>query len=153
MTFMSIEPSGLPDPITDPQFYRDVPGKRLIAWLIDTLLIGLASLLLVAATLFLTAFIFPLVFAVIHFVYRSYFLATHSATPGMRVMAIEIRNHSGDRLTAGEAILHTLAYSVVVAFIIPQLVGIFMMLTGPRGQGLHDLLVGTAAINRPAAHF
>jgi uncharacterized RDD family membrane protein YckC len=150
---MYSDSSGLPDPDTDPQFYADVPVKRLVAWLIDTVLIAILSLLALASTLFLAIFIFPLIFAAVHLVYRSVFIARGSATPGMRVMGIELRNHLGHRFGPGEAVVHTLAYSVVSAFVLPQIVGIVMMLTTARGQGLHDLLLGSTAINRPATSW
>ncbi|MGG7646333.1 RDD family protein [Rhodovulum sp. YNF3179] len=144
---------GLPDPDRSPEFYDGVPFKRLLAWLVDTILVTLATLLIVAATLFVTVFIFPAIFLAVHLAYRIFFLARDSATPGMRLVAIEIRTHRGDRLDAGMAALHTLAYSVIAGFVLPQVVGIVMMLTTARGQGLHDMLLGTTAINRPAERF
>jgi hypothetical protein len=37
-----------------------------------------------------------------------------------------------------------------MAFLLPQVVSILMMLAGNRGQGLSDLVLGTAMINRRA---
>ncbi|PWE33094.1 hypothetical protein DDZ14_06660 [Maritimibacter sp. 55A14] len=150
---MDMQFTALPDPETDPQFYRDVPMKRLIAWVADTILISLASLLVVAATLFLTLFMFPAIFVAVHFAYRSFFLARNSATPGMQIMAIEIRGGRGHRLDTVEAVLHTLVYSVIAAFVLPQLISIVLMATTSRGQGLHDMALGTTAINRPADRY
>lgn len=141
---------GLPDPDMHPEFYQDVAVKRLMAWVVDTILILLATLLLVAATLFLAVFIFPLIFAVVHLAYRVVFIARDSATPGMRLMGIELRDAQGARLDATTALFHTLAYSLTAAFVLPLIVSIGLMWTGARAQGLHDHLLGTAAINRPA---
>jgi hypothetical protein len=46
--------------------------------------------------------------------------------------------------------LHTLGYTLTIATLLPQLLSIALMLTGARGQGLSDLVLGTVAINRPA---
>jgi len=142
---------GLPDPEIHPDFYQDVAVKRLMAWVVDTILILLATLLLVAATLFLTVFVFPLIFAGVHLAYRVFFIARDSATPGMRLMGIELRDAGGARLDTATAVLHTLAYSLIAAFVLPLLVSMVLMWTGARAQGLHDHLLGTAAINRPSA--
>jgi len=47
--------------------------------------------------------------------------------------------------------VHTLAYMVATGFVILQLISILMMGFGARHQGLHDLLIGSVAINRPSA--
>lgn len=141
---------GLPDPETHPDFYADVAVKRLMAWVVDTLLIALATLLLVAATLFMAIFLFPAIFVAVHLAYRIFFIARDSATPGMRLMGIELRDARGARLDAGTAALHTLAYSLTAAFVLPLVASMVLMWTGARAQGLHDHLLGTAAINRPS---
>lgn len=143
----------LPDPETHPEFYAGVPVKRLIAWGADTLLILLASLAISAATLFLALMIFPALFAAVHLAYRVFFIARESATPGMRLMGIELRDAQGARLDLATAVLHTLAYSLTAVFVLPLLVSVVLIWTGARAQGLHDLLLGTAAINRPEGVF
>jgi hypothetical protein len=37
-----------------------------------------------------------------------------------------------------------------MAFVVPQIISVILMLTGARAQGLSDLVLGTAAINRRA---
>jgi uncharacterized RDD family membrane protein YckC len=68
----------------------------------------------------------------------------------MRLMAIEIRQADGDRLSSQTAMLHTLGYSISVAVPPLQLISVIMMLVTARGQGLTDTVLQTAAINRPA---
>lgn len=77
-------------------------------------------------------------------------LANGSATLGMRLMSIEIRRHDGQRLDLGTAVMHTLGYTLSMSFVLPQIASIILMMTGDRGQGLTDLVLGTAAINRSA---
>ncbi|WP_099825414.1 RDD family protein [Oceaniglobus indicus] len=143
--------SGLPDPDTQGAFYADVPSKRFFAWLIDILLIGLLSVLVLPFTLFLGLFFFPLIFMVISFMYRTVSLANRSATPGMRVMAIEFRTARGQMFDLPAAFLHTVGYTASVTVFPAQLVSIVLMLTTARAQGLTDHVLGTAAINRAAA--
>lgn len=141
---------GLPDPYYQREFYADVPTKRAIAWAVDIALIGALSLLVVVFTAFIGLFFFGLIFAGIGFVYRVTSLATRSATPGMRMAAIELRSGSGERLDPAQAFLHTLGYYVSMGTFVLQIGSIILMLTTPRGQGLSDMVLGTVALNRRA---
>lgn len=138
----------LPDPDRQPQFYASVPAKRLVAWVVDTLLIVLISLGVVLATAFVGLLIWPLLYLTIGFAYRVVTLANRSATLGMRFAGIEFRTASGNRFDMGHALLHTTGFTLSVAVPILQVISVVMMLTGPRAQGLTDLFLGTAALNR-----
>lgn len=142
---------GLPDPDLDPQFYRSVPLKRLVAWIIDFALISLLVFLCAIFSLGLAFFMLPIIAMGINLLYRVFFLGTRSATPGMRLTGIEIRNGAGEQLDTSEAIWHTFLYTLFFMFLLTQVIGIIMMIAGRRGQGLHDYLLGTTAINRPIA--
>lgn len=144
--------TALPDPELLPEFYRYVPFKRLVAWVIDTLLILLLTLVVVPFTAFTAVFFLPLLYVALNLGYRTVGLARWSATPGMWVMAIELRHLSGHRLDPGNAFLHSLGYTVSVLIPFLQVVSICLMLVTPRGQGLTDHILKTAALNRPAAH-
>lgn len=139
---------GLPDPDRDAAFYADVPLKRLVAWVLDSAMILLLCLVALPLTAFTALFFFPILWLAVGLGYRILTLSRHSATLGMRMMGIELRTHRGERFGAAEAMLHTLLYTVSVASVVPQIVSIGAMLATARGQGLPDLLLGTAAINR-----
>lgn len=141
----------LPDPESQPEFYADVPAKRLVAFVVDTLVILALSLLVVPFTAFTGIFFFPVLMAVIGFAYRVVTLAQGSATWGMRLVAIEFRARDGGRLDLGLAFAHTLGLTVSFALPLLQLASIVLMLTQPRGQGLSDMVLGTVAVNRRAA--
>ncbi len=64
------------------------------------------------------------------------------------MMAVELRNHRGARFGFAEALIHTLGYSLSMAFVLPQVISVALMAMSPRGQGLTDLVLGSAAINR-----
>jgi len=67
----------------------------------------------------------------------------------MRLMTIEFRDREGHRFDAATAFLHTAGYAFSVITVPLQLVSVAMMVTTPRRQGLTDMILGTAAINRP----
>lgn len=143
--------TALPDPQLRPTYYDNVPSKRLFAWLIDSVFILILTIVAVPFTFFSALFFFPILWVVIGFMYRVVLLSAGSATLGMRLLAIEFRNHSGRRFGFGEAFLHTLIFSVTFSMVVPQLISIFLMLFSSRGQSLADLVIGSSAINRPAA--
>ncbi len=152
-TYITPMHSGLPDPVLDRQFYTRVTSKRLVAWAIDAVVIGLLSLLfsLIVAifTLGLGFLILPPIIVTTSFLYRSFSIGNRSATWGMRMMGIELRDRNGDRFDLTNAAIHTLLYFLSVATVIGWLISVILMLASPRGQGLPDMLLGSAAINRP----
>ena len=141
----------LPDPDTQPEFYADVPAKRLVAFVVDTLVILVLSLLVVPFTAFTGLFFFPVLMAVIGFAYRVVTIARGSATWGMRLVAIEFRAADGRRFDLWLAFAHTLGLTISFALPLLQVASVVLMLTRPRGEGLSDLVLGTVALNRRAA--
>jgi uncharacterized RDD family membrane protein YckC len=142
--------SALPDPFNQPQFYASVPAKRLIAWVIDLVLIVAVCVVALPFTAFLGLFFWPVMVLVVGFAYRVVTLANRSATFGMRFSGIELRDAHGARFDLSLAVAHTLGYSVSVAFPLLQVISIVLMLTGARGQGLTDVVLGSVALNRRA---
>ncbi|MEM9582080.1 MAG: RDD family protein [Pseudomonadota bacterium] len=142
----------LPDPITQAEFYAGVPIKRLLAWVVDIIVIAIITAVAATLPFFIGWFFFPLIFMVLSFIYRVVTIGAHSATWGMRLFNIELRNRQGQHLDGAEALLHTAGYMVASAFFIPQLISLILMGISERGQGLHDLICGTTAINKPQRH-
>lgn len=143
-------PAHLPDPDRHADFYAGVPAKRALAWGIDTVLIALITALIVPFTAFTALFFLPLLYMAVSFAYRTVTLARGSATPGMRLLSIGFLDRDGRRFDLATAFLHTLGYSLSMAFVMPQIASAVLMLTTARGQGLTDLVLGCVAINRPA---
>ncbi len=142
--------SNLPDPRLDAQFYAGVPVKRLFAWMLDAVIIFVLCAIVVILTVGLGALIFPLLAFAANLAYRVGCLYVWSATLGMRMMGIEIRNKDGDRVDQSEAFFHSGLYILITltGFGVPATA--IAMLINDRGQGLHDMVLGTTAINRPA---
>ena len=141
---------GLPDPYRDAAFYEDTAIKRGLAWVVDVICITTLSLLLTPLTLFTSIFYFPLFYVVVGFAYRTASIAKWSGTPGMRLLSVELRNADGDRFDFTQAAMHTLGYTLSWAVFPLQLISGAMMLGTSRKQGLSDLVMGSAAINRSA---
>ncbi len=142
--------TALPDPDYQAEFYSGVMPKRLIAWLIDSVLIFALCLLVLPFTAFLGLFVWPVLYLVVGFVYRVATLSNGSATLGMRFCGIELREHDGGRLDSSTALLHTVGYTISMAVFVLQMISILLMLTTARGQGLSDHLLGTVVLKRYA---
>lgn len=140
---------GLPDPSQRAEFYQGIRTKRLIAWVLDMVVIAALSAILLPFTAFAALFFFPFFMLVIGFFYRWFTLASGSATWGMALMAIQLRDGDGDRLSGSTAFWHTVGYSLSIAIAPLQLISVVMMCVTERRQGLTDVILNTAAINRP----
>ena len=142
--------SGLPDPVLDAQFYAGVPFKRLIAWIIDAVIVGALWMAVVIGTLGTFAFFMFFGLLIVNFVYRAFMVDRYSATLGMMAVGIELRNSRGDRLDRTQAIWHVTLFLGLMVFFFINAISMILMLVNERGQGLHDMALGTTAINRPA---
>lgn len=145
---------GLPDPSRDPQFYDGVLARRFAAWIVDMLIILAIGVPLALAfgvlTLGIGFLVFPAILFGVGVLYRSATLAARSATWGMRAMGLEFRRFDGARLDGTTATLQTLVYAFCVAVTPLLLLSALMMIATRYGQGLPDLFLRTAMINRPA---
>ncbi len=140
----------IPDPETQPEFYADVPLKRLLAWGVDTVLVIVICLIIVPFTAFTGLFFFPLMMLVVGFAYRVLSISQGSATWGMRLFAIEFRTLRGERFDGTMAFMHTLIFSLCCAALPVQLLSAVLIASTARSQGLPDFFLGTVALNRRA---
>lgn len=140
-----------PDPHAQPEFYKDVPLKRFLAWGVDAIVTLLGCIAILPFTAFTGIFFFPFLFLLVGFAYRAMTIANGSATWGMRLFAIELRRASGEKMDTASAIAHTFGYTISWAIPIFQLISIILMASTERGQGATDHVMGTVMINRRAA--
>ncbi len=150
MTAAMAQTTALPDPYRHPEFYDSVNRKRLLAWIADVTLVVFLTLITTLLTAFTAIFYFPVLMVMIGFLYRWSTLAGGSATWGMRLMAIQLRENDGARLSGNTALLHTLGYYISMAIAPLQLISVILMVVNRRKQGLSDAVLGTAALNRMA---
>ena len=141
------------DRATQPELFEDILSKRIIAFVIDAILIvllmipaALLVLVLGIVTLGLGWLLFPPLFAIVGLGYIAVTLGgPASATLGMRVSGVEMRTWSGQKLFPLLAVLHALAFWFSVGILTPLvlLVGLF----NRRRRLLHDIILGTVIIN------
>ena len=147
-------PLGLPDPLREARFYEGVAQRRLLAFAIDAVAIAALGLLCAAAfglATFGVGFVAAAPVSLgVGFLYRALTLGRLSATPGMWVAGVELREAHGGGLSSWTAAAHTALYFACFFMVIPQVVSVWKMATTGTGRGLPDLALGTAMIHRPA---
>jgi len=147
------------DPVTQPELFEGVMARRVVAFVIDLIVIALP---LFAASVFI--FVFGLVTfglgwalfwllspASVIWALAYYGLtlgSPASATLGMRVMEIEMRTWYGAPAYFVLGAVHAIVYWISVSALTPLVlvVGFF----NNRKRLLHDILVGTVLINNAA---
>jgi len=125
--------NALPDPDRHAEFYSGVAFKRGVAWIVDTIFVTLIVALVSVVTALTALLILPLVWLAVGFLYRWVTISGNSATWGMRLMNIEFLDRYGQRFDAATAFVHTLGYSLSMAFVLPQLLSVALMIISRRG--------------------
>lgn len=145
---------GLPDPDRERRFYEGVPSRRLAAWVVDAIVelaIGLPlALVFGVLTLGFGFVLFPVILTAVSFLYRTTTIASRSATWGMRLFGVELRRHDGTRFDLVTAALHVTIYLVSFGVILIQIASCVAIATTRYRQGVPDIILRTAMINRPA---
>ena len=144
------------DPATQPELFEGVLARRVVAFLIDLIIITVPLIFLAIfififglVTLGLGWFLFFLmspiavIWALVY--YGMTFASPASATIGMRVVDIEMRTWYGTPCYFVLGAVHAIMFWLTVSFLTPfiLLVGLF----NDRRRLLHDMLVGTTVIN------
>jgi uncharacterized RDD family membrane protein YckC len=141
------------DPDTQPELFEGVLSKRIVAFVVDAVLIvallipaALVVFVLGVITLGIGWLLYPVLFILVALGYVGLTLGgPASATPGMRLAGLEMRTWSGAPMFTLLAIIHALLFWFSVSILTPLilLVGLFTS----RRQLLHDLLLGTVVVN------
>jgi uncharacterized RDD family membrane protein YckC len=144
------------DPVTEPELFHGVPARRMVAFLIDLLILAIP---IIVACLFIAVFgvvtlglgwmLFWLVspasviWALVY--YGATLGSAHSATLGMRMMNLEMRTWYGAPAYFVLGAMHAFLFWVSVSCLSP-----FVLLVGffnGRRRLLHDMVLGTVVIN------
>ncbi|NBZ87480.1 RDD family protein [Stagnihabitans tardus] len=136
--------------IPEARLFQGVAGRRLLAWVIDTVLIAVITTFLTVLTGFLALFFLGGLYVAVNFLYRWLGLARHSATLGMRMMGLTFIDRDTQAIDGGTAFLHTLFYTLSVAFVIPQVLSVLLIAFTRDHRSLSDIVLGTALVNREA---
>ncbi len=144
------------DPVTHPELFDAILGRRMIAFLIDAsiivmLTLGVYGLLLVGGvfTLGLTWLLLGVAFPAVALGYTAYTLSQPpSATIGMRAVDLEMRTWYGAPMYALLGAFHALLFYFTVTLLTPLV--LIVPLLNERKRCLHDFLGGTVIINNEA---
>jgi uncharacterized RDD family membrane protein YckC len=144
------------DPRRQPELFDGILSKRILAFIVDAVLIvllmvpaALMILVLGLITLGIAWLLFPALFAIVALGYVALTLGGRaSATPGMQMVGVEMRTWNGQGMFPLLAMMHALIFWFSCGILTPLilLVGLFT----PRRQLLHDLLLGVVALNADA---
>jgi uncharacterized RDD family membrane protein YckC len=143
--------SGTADPFTQSQFHG-ISGRRIAAYVFDLVLLGIASPVLFFGfkvigilTFGLLTPLLLLVWSLSAIIYHTLFIASPwSATPGMRLLGVEVRAWNGNRPSLAQAALQTVLFYITVPT--TSCLVLVFALFNDRRRCLHDYLCGTVVI-------
>jgi uncharacterized RDD family membrane protein YckC len=146
------------DPLTSPELFEGVLPRRVIAFIIDFIVIAVPVVL---AAMFIFAFgivtlglgwalywlLSPgaVIWAIVYFGVT--LGGPRSATFGMRVMDLEMRTWYGAPAYFVLGAVHAIVFWLSVSTLSPLI--LLVCFFNPRGRLLHDILLGTVVINNP----
>ncbi len=144
----------LPDPETAPELFEGVLTRRVIAFVIDFVI--LSAVVAIAALVALVVGIFtlglgflaaPFIFILSIVLYYGATLGSpRRATIGMQIMDIVLTPTRGQPLDGWQAFAHPLIYWLTCWVLAP--ISLLAALFTPRRQLLHDLVLGVLMVRR-----
>jgi uncharacterized RDD family membrane protein YckC len=146
--------SAVPDPVSQSQYYEGVVSRRVVAYVIDICLYGLVFVAAIFAGLIINIATFGLmhvlVIVALACLAPAYHVLTvggpHAATPGMRLMGLQVRSFDGGPPSKMQAFIQIALFYVTV----PTTGGwiLLFMLFNSHRRAVHDLLSHTVVLRR-----
>jgi uncharacterized RDD family membrane protein YckC len=146
------------DPAINPELFEGVLPRRVLAFIIDAVIIALPMLLATIFIVILGLVTFGLgwllfwlwspaaaIWAICYYGFT--FGSPASATIGMRVMDLEMRTWYGAPAYFVLGAAHAVVFWISVSFLTPLI--LLVALFNNRRRLLHDMVVGTIVINNP----
>jgi uncharacterized RDD family membrane protein YckC len=146
------------DPAINPELFEGVLPRRVLAFIIDAVIIALPILLATIFIVILGLVTFGLgwllfwlwspaaaIWAICYYGFT--FGSPASATIGMRVMDLEMRTWYGAPAYFVLGAAHAVVFWISVSFLTPLI--LLVALFNNRRRLLHDMVVGTIVINNP----
>jgi uncharacterized RDD family membrane protein YckC len=144
------------DPAANPELFLDVPPRRVVAFVIDLIILAipivLASIFIFAAGVitlglgFLLYFLLPPLTVIWGIAYYGFTLGSpQSATIGMRVMDLELRTWYGAPAYFVLGAVHAIVFWVSISALSPFI--LLVCFFNERRRLLHDILLGAVVIN------
>ena len=138
------------DPLQSQGLFDGVAARRIVAYILDGIFIGLIALIawfvlsIVTALTFGLASPLLLLLAILPLAYHSLTIGIFGATPGMQFFDIEVRLLNGMRPDLPQALLLTVVFYATVWF--TAWLVLLVALFNPRRRCLHDFLAGTLVL-------
>ena len=144
------------DPAANPELFEGVLARRLVAFIIDLIILAMPVVFLamfifvVGIVTFGLGFVFyalltPAMVLWALFYYGVTLGSRHSATIGMRAMDIEMRTWYGAPAYSLLGAVHAIVFWITVSVFTPLV--LIVSLLNERRRCLHDILIGTVFIN------
>jgi len=150
---------GPPHPHDAPLLYEGLLWRRILAYGIDVVAIAVLSAAAWVAAGILGLMTFGLLWpvaivalALIPATYHTFFLGSRGATPGMRLLDLEMWSLTGRQPEYLQAFLATVLFYVSVSMTASLI--LIVALFNDRRRTLHDVLAGTLVLRRipPGSH-
>ncbi len=143
-----------PDPVSEPQYYDGLLSRRVVAYFLDLLFIGLLWMAAVVAGVVIKVVSFglltPLVVVGLAILAPAYHVLTVAsegrATPGMRLMGLEVRTFDGGRPSWLHALIQIVLFYITVS-VTGGLV-LLVVLFNRHRRTLHDILSHLVVLRR-----
>lgn len=147
------------DPATSPELFDGVLARRIVAFIIDLIILAVPIVLLsmfifvigvvtLGFGFILYALLSPIMVLWALFYYGITLGSPRSATLGMRVMDLEMRTWYGAPAYFVLGAVHASVFWITVSVLTPFV--LLVCLFNDRRRCLHDILVGTIVINNEA---
>ena len=151
---MTQQPSGWQAPEPDlgpaPGMAFAGPGARLVAYIVDVIVVTVMVIVLtvlsvaLVVTIPVLAVLPILAVIVVPLLYFPYYWSRSGQTPGMKMMGIRVvRDRDGGPVTGGQAVLRLIGYWVS-GFVF--YLGYIWIFIDKRKRGWHDLIAGTVVV-------
>ena len=147
--------AAMPDPAVQPAFYEGVLWRRVAAYVIDVVCIGLLMVVAWVPFAMLTLLSFGLLHTPLWFLFGLIPLAYHTllvsgpraATLGMRCFDLELRAAGGARPVFLQALAHAALFYLTVGVTCSLI--LLVALFNRRKRTLHDMATGLVMVRRP----
>ena len=136
------------DPVTQPQLFAGLIGKRSMAFIVDFVIIMVLAFLFGIVTLGLGWVLLPAILLVF-LAYNAFTVGgAKSATLGQRLMGLEVRMWYGGKVSPLIAGFHALLFWFSASTFILWLVNVLWAFFDVRKRCAHDILAGVIVVNR-----
>lgn len=141
------------DPVARADLFVGVRWRRSMAFLVDVAMVGMLFMIAAIVVFFLGLFtlglgwmIYLVLWQAVALLYTAFTLGgPSSATPGMRLMGLEMRLWYGAKVYPLLAAVHVILFWLSISLLTPFV--LVVSLINERKRLLHDIVLGTVAVN------